>query len=159
MVALVLVSAALAGERVELWRGFQARIPFGDPAVLEEPPLTGCVPGDAPVRWACEHQVGTVPVVVQFLVHEDLFTGWLAVAQSGPECAELRRILVAQYAGAMDRPRVDGLVDAAWRERQVSALFEWDILGQSCQFRAVHRRSARRAEEAAAARAEAATGL
>lgn len=141
MVALVLVSAALAGERVELWRGFQGRIPFGDPAVLADAPLPGCVPGVAPVVWACPHDVGTVPVLLQFMVNEGLYTAWSVYAESWANCSELQRIVVGQYAGAMHRTRVDGLANSYWRERQVDAAFEWDATGTACFFRAEHRRS------------------
>lgn len=150
---LLFSSAALAGKLSEGWRG----IPYGSAEPLAEAPAAGCARNPEPgAAWSCPLQVGTVPVLVAYMVEEGLFSGVVFQARTYPSCADLMETLRSGWGPGRKAKdyQTDALPDWSWADGDVIASFEFNRFSATCTVITIdvpvyQQAKARRASEAA----------
>lgn len=112
---LLLTMSAEAGKLTEGFRG----IPWGDPAVLEKPPIEGCIkPEDfAGALWACPVTIAEVPMQAHFMVGHGIFWGVALFnpALSYSDATTLKDALVAAWGpGQPSNKHLTDKVEHPW---------------------------------------------
>lgn len=165
MMWMWMVCTALAGKLAD---GFQGT-GYGKTAILTKAPLPDCqeAPGPVGAGWLCNHTLGELPVTVAFLVDEGVHFGFAITVRGQPKCTRLLEILQQAYGPVEWRdgggrgnlvPEAGWKISEAtgvWLDGDVAGLFDYDVMGDKCQFnglsesayRAVNARKAERARQ------------
>lgn len=101
---LFVAEPAHAGKLEAGWRG----IPYGDPSVLNTPPTAECLSlPETGARWSCPETVGGEPVMVHYVVDENLYAGVLIECKSYTACRALFDTVTMAWKVPF-RPEIEG---------------------------------------------------
>ena len=109
---LVLFTLAHADKLQDGWRGRA----YGDPSSIAEAPGADCDPNpEEGVRWRCRETVGSTPIVVAYMVSEDLFSSVMISANGYADCSALFGALSVAWVKFTPNEHASGsLPDGYW---------------------------------------------
>lgn len=158
---VLLLALAHAEGLQDGWRN----IAYGPAIVVVTAPQEDCVPYTAPaVRWTCRERVWGVPVLVDYVVQEDIYTGIVMHVEGYGNCTKVREVLDAAWRVPFVReggPDVGKLSAGTWNlgnyKTEITASWRYDVFNRRCTVATASAEIAQQVQERRAAKASAAS--